>query len=382
MPGPSNIPPFFATTSNIPSTTLFGIGTLGNSVSGKNNNNITVENTNGNVVLQPKGSGVLDVRSDFVWSISPKKNVLQSIPAVYLVERSQETNSLISSALYYITTFLNAPTTTLNSNNSSNIITYIIKILQSSLGGSVGSTLSNTLNDLKNKLTSLIGNEQDKALLNTDTLKSYIGIYLTKKTGFKYILPYFGSKAFSVTNSWASESQTSPLIAKQFAAQVMEAVDIGAATLNILQPGTFIEKPKYFQYPTEGDSITITFPLLNTHNPFNNALPYQQNYELLWILAYQNKPYRTSFSRILPPKIYTLTIPGVKYMPYCYIENMSVEFQGTRRNLNVTLPTGQSIVAPIPEAYMVSITFKGLLADIANMMATRDFGFKINTSFR
>jgi len=373
--------PLYATTSNIPTTTLFGDGTLNKSVSGANSN-IEMDNTNGNVVLVPKGSGVIDVRGDFIWSITPKKNVIQSIPAVYLVERSQETNSLVSSALYYITTFLNAPSPTLKGDNNNGIITYIIKLLQSSLGGAVGTTFSNTINDLKNKLDKLIGNTQDEALLSTDTLKSYIGIYLTKKTGFKYVLPYFGNAGFSLTNSWASESQTSPLIAKQLVSQVMEAVDTGAATLNILQPGTFIEKPKYFQYPSEGDSVTVTFPLLNTHNPYNNALPYQQNYELLWILAYQNKPYRTSFSRILPPKIYTLTIPGIKYMPYCYISNMTVDFQGTRRNLDVTLPTGRTIKAPIPEAYNVSITFTGLLADLANMMATNDFGFKINTSFR
>ena len=162
----------------------------------------------------------------------------------------------------------------------------------------------------------------------------------------------------------------------------MGAVDTAAGALNIFQPGTFIEKPRYFQYPTEGESITVTFPLLNTYNPYNNALPYQQNYELLWILAYQNKPYRTSFSRIIPPKIYTLTIPGVKYMPYCYISNMSIDFQGTVRNLDVTLPTGHAIKTPVPEAYNVSITFTSLLADIGNMMASKDFGFKINTSFR
>ena len=373
--------PIYATTSNTPSTTLFSDSILSNSVSGANSN-ITSSNTNDNIALVPKGSGVIDVCSDFVWSITPKKNVLRSIPYVYLVERSQETNSLISSALYYITTFLNTPNTTLTSGNNNNIITYIIKLLQSSLGRAASTNFNDTIKQLKTKLDNLINNQQDKALLSTDTLKSYIGIYLTKKTGFKYVLPYFGDSGFSLTNSWASESQTSPLIAKRLVSQVMDAVDTGAATLNILQPGTFIEKPKYFQYPSEGDSITVTFPLLNTHNPYSNILPYQQNYELLWILAYQNKPYRTSFSRILPPKIYTLTIPGAKYMPYCYISNMSVDFQGTRRNLEVTLPTGRSIIAPIPEAYTVSITFTGLLADLANMMASDDFGFKINTSFR
>ena len=340
-------------------------------------------NTNGNVILTPT-STVIDVRNDFIWSISPKKNSLQTIPAVYLVERALQTNSLISSALYYINTFLDSAASSPTSAPGDKIITYIIDILNNTFGATaLTRSFSDSITQLRSKIASIIPNSEDQALLNTDTLKSYVGIYLTKKTGFNYVLPYFGGNTFQTSTTWGSTEQQSTYIASTMVGQVMGAVDKAAAVGNILQPGSFIEKPKYFQYPTEGESITVTFPLLNTYNPYNNGiLPYQQNYELLWILAYQNKPYRTSFSRIIPPKVYTLTVPGVKYMPYCYISNMTVDFQGTRRNLDVTLPTGQLIKAPIPEAYTVTLTFTSLLADIANMMATQDFGFKINTSFR
>ena len=342
------------------------------------------DNTNGNIQLVPKQK-IIDVRNDFVWSISPKRGALQHIPSVYLVERSQQANSLISSALYYITTFLKKTgldgATPLVSDAKDKVLTSIISILDGTLGSDTGKGFDDTIKRLQSKIDKLITNKEDTALLNTDTLKSYIGIYLTKKTGFNYVLPYFGNNSYSITSSWAQQAQNESVIAKGFNT-MMNVADEVVSSLNILQPGTFIEKPKYFQYPSEGESISVTFPLLNTYNPSNNALPYQQNYELLWILAYQNKPYRTSFSRILPPKIYTLTIPGVKYMPYCYISNMSIDFQGTVRNLDVTLPTGQSIKTPIPEAYSVTITFTGLLADIGNMMVSKDFGFKINTSFR
>jgi hypothetical protein len=340
---------------------------------------VAYTNTNGNIKLSPK-TKVIDVRRDFIWSILPKTNSLETIPALYLVEREQETNSLIASALYYITSFLDKSSPDQAASESTT--THITEVLNKTANTELGASSKSTLASLTEKIKNLASTREDTALLSTDYLKSYIGIYLTKKTGFQYVLPYFSSTQSSITNSWQAEAQTKTLIADTLLSQTMGAVEQTAGALNITQPGTFIEKPRYFHYPTEGESITVNFPLLNTYNPYNNALPYKQNYDLLWILAYQNKPYRTSFSRIIPPKLYTLTVPGVKYMPYCFISNMTVDFQGTQRNLEVTTPTGENIMAPIPDAYNVSITFTSLLADIGNMMVTKDFGKKINTRLR
>ena len=358
MPPPD---PIYATTVNEPNADLV----------------ISSENTNGHIILKPK-TDIIDVRRDFAWTISPKNNTLKEIPAMYLTERTQKANSLISSALYYITTILDkSGAGSAISNN--NILTSIIKILAGTGAALTTDSFQKTLNTLQGKLKKLIDNTEDVALLDKDTLKSYIGIYLTAATGFKYVLPYFSDSMFSVGTTWQETAQNVNSYASGAVNTMMQVVDESAASLNILQPGTFIEKPKYFQYPSEGESISVTFPLLNTHKQHADILPYQQNYELLWILAFQNKPYRTSFSRIIPPKIYTLCVPGIKYMPYCYISSMTVDFQGTRRNLSVTLPTGKTIEAPIPDAYVVSITFTSLLADIANMMVTEDFGSLIQT---
>ena len=354
--------------------------------------NTTAVNTNPEVVLVPKTSkGIIDIRSDFVWTMNPTDAITKTIPSVFLTERTQEQNSLVSSILYYLnaidpignlsiagTSIANSVNALATKTLGSEKLDQITKFL-----GDKGTDFKVCLNNLKQKITANIGSDEDRALLNTDFLKSYIGIYFTKKTGFNYILPYYNDQSFGSSNTWNETQQNLPFLQPRIKAG-MEAVERIAATMNFTQPGTYIEKPKYFNYPGEGETFNVTFNLYNTYNlnKGTSFTPYQQNYELLWMLAYQNKPYRTSFSRILPPKLYTLNVPGLKYFPYCFISTMNVDFIGTRRNLDVTLPTGSTISTPIPDAYKVTITFKSLLADVGNLMVTQDFGSKINTASR
>ena len=354
--------------------------------------NTTAVNTNPEVVLVPKTSkGIIDIRSDFVWTMNPTDAITKTIPSVFLTERTQEQNSLVSSILYYLnaidpignlsiagTSIANSVNALATKTLGSEKLDQVTKFL-----GDKGTDFKACLNNLKQKITANIGSDEDRALLNTDFLKSYIGIYFTKKTGFNYILPYYNDQSFGSSNTWNETQQNLPFLQPRIKAG-MEAVERIAATMNFTQPGTYIEKPKYFNYPGEGETFNVTFNLYNTYNlnKGTSFTPYQQNYELLWMLAYQNKPYRTSFSRILPPKLYTLNVPGLKYFPYCFISTMNVDFIGTRRNLDVTLPTGSTISTPIPDAYKVTITFKSLLADVGNLMVTQDFGSKINTASR
>jgi hypothetical protein len=254
---------------------------------------------------------------------------------------------------------------------AANMIDALISKVGSTVG--IGGTNSSTelLQGLKSKVDSFINAGVDRNIIS-DYLTSYLSIYLTQPTGFKYSFPFFEGQPHSVTNSWQSSMQIKPKWAGSLVEDGMDFIDTAAATINAMQPGTYIEKPKYFQFPTEGESVTMTFPLLNTIRRKENLVPYQQNYELLWLLAYQNKPYRTSFSRILPPKLYTVTVPGMKFFPYAYISNMHVDFLGTRRQLPVNTPKGQ-ITTSIPEAYQVSITFTSLIADVGNLMISKGF---------
>lgn len=374
-------------------TSLLGISVDSDGYGYTGTNNI-LTNVNALERVRPLKT-VIDVVKDFVWTASPSYKTHTKIPTIYLTELEQIQNSLVSSALYY----LNAITT---SNITSNAATYIVNKLTerassggffggvagiaaeraTSLGGiagtiSRGTGIESLLKGFANTVDKFVSAGVDKSIL-TDYLKSYIGIYLTEATGFQYALPYFGDVSYNVANNWQSDIQVKPFLDPT--AKAKDWIDQAAATLNILQPGTYVERPKYFHYPTEGDSITVRFPLINTTQKNGDIVPYQQNYELIWLLAFQNKPYRTSFSRILPPKIYTLSIPGMKFFPYCYIRDMSVNFLGTRRKLDVNLPIPSNTViqAPIPEAYDISITFTSLLADTGNLMISQGFSNKIN----
>ena len=325
--------------------------------------NYKVTNTDAEVQLKPGSNSIIDVINDFAWTASPTTKTKLKIPYLYATELRQEQNSLISSALYY-----------LNSITNSSITTDSVGLLTKLLGDSAGGVVSSALETFKSGINSLISSGADQTILST-YLQSYLGMYLTKPTKFKYAFPFFSGKPYDIKNDWRDSSQIPPGLLGSYIPEGMKDADVAAATLNIMQPGTYIEKPRYFHYPTEGESISFSLPLINTIQK-GNKLPYQQNYELIWILAYQNKPYRTSFSRILPPKLYTVSIPGMKYFPYAYISNMTVDFLGTRRQLEVNTPVGGA-TASIPEAYMLNITFTSLLADTGNLMISEGFRSKV-----
>lgn len=335
-----------------------------NLVSFGSSDSTTIKSTDAEFRLENK-EVVIDVVNDFVWTSSPTKNSAETIPVLYAIELRQEQSSIVSSALYYINAIASAGVT-------SKAIKSIDHLLHKCGTG------EKPLEGLKARLNKLIEGGADKELLGK-YLKSYTGLYFTAKTGFQYAFPYFEGIPHDISSTWGSTAQIKNPITSTLE-KGMEWIDAAASTLNIMTPGTYIEKPRYFQYPTEGESITIKLPLLNTLRK-NQRVPYQQNYELLWILAYQNKPFRTSFSRILPPKLYAISIPGIKYMPYSYISKMSVNFLGTRRQLPVRTPKG-TIITSIPEAYDVSLTFTSLLADTGNLMINDGFDDKIKVTVR
>ena len=341
------------------------------------NNVLGINNaTDKEIILVPKNSGTIDVINDFIWTASPQIATFKKVPVLYLTERKQELNSLLASAMYYLNA-LEQNTGTVGRTVRSAADAVITKVV--SLLPGAETNVNNGDTQYQYFASKYAGSTDDKSLLKD--LKSYIGIYYTKVTGFEYALPYFNNSGLNTSNNWGETAQTRTPLVTDIMESIANAAETVSSTLNINQPGTFIEKPKYYQYDASGKSVTVTFPLFNTitrgtGSTSQDKLPYQQNYELLWILAYQNRPFRTSFSRVSPAKMYTLSIPGQEFFPYCYIESLSIDFKGTRRNLPVTIPSASDnipIITSIPEAYMVTITFRSLLANVSNMMINTGF---------
>ena len=348
---------------------------LGRALKDNNLGKVHFTNVDNKPVLVPTRS-VIDVVNDFSWYAGPKATsaALDKIPCVFLTEREQLLSSLISGALYYLNAAAGAAGGFLESDFIKSIKGKLWQGRDAAAGGSGGG-----VQDLINDLQSIGGGTaSDIALLNQHNLKSLAGIYFTKETGFNYRLPMYGSPS-TVTGEWSDASGSADNILKTVVEKGQQIVDNISNIVNFAQPGVYIEKPKYFQ-GVQGREESVTFPLVNTVRRGTHS-PVQQNYELLWLLAFQNKAYKTSFARTPPPKIYSVNVPGQFSMPYAFISGMDVKFMGTTRKTTVFVPSGNGegvigskpITTPIPEAYQVTLKFTSLIGDYGNTMLSNAF---------
>ncbi len=333
---------------------------------------------------QPKlePSNFIDVVHNFSWYAGPKSSTsaLDKVPCVFLTEREQKVSSLISGALYYLRATKKAITGQLEKFGASDDPTSLLgKLNAIGAGGGPVSGLKSAVGGFGDAINKEM--EQDTALLNAHNLKSLEGIYLTSETGFKYRLPYY-NESQEITSDWGENDNAGGKL-RGLINSGTEFADTISQTVNITQPGVYIEKPKYFQNADAGITRTLKFPLLNTIRR-SGLNPVQQNYELLWLLTFQNKPYKTSFAKTPPPKIYTVSAPGEFSMPYAYISSMKIDFLGTIRRLPVSIPTfsngsisTKTVEVPIPEAYDVSISFTSLINDYGNIMVSDAFATSI-----
>ena len=345
--------------------------------------NVSVTNTDGKPELKSIRQ-VVDVVNDFSWYAGPKTTsaALDKVPCVFLTEREQLLSSLMSGALYY----LNATASDIQSaGTQAGGSDFVQSILGKISEGSAdilkdGASSANGLIDSFKSFTG--GTDSDRQLLAQHNLKSLAGIYFTKPTGFRYRLPIFGSPTH-VTGDWGGVGDG---LVSDIVKDGTNLVDNIQKAVNFAQPGVYIEKPKYFQ-DVKGREESVTFPLLNTVRRGTHS-PIQQNYELLWLLAFQNSAYKTSFARTPPPKLYTVAVPGRFSMPYAFISGMEVKFLGTVRKSTVFVPSGNGegtisskrITTPVPDAYQVTLKFTSLVGDYGNTMLSDAFNTSIDGS--
>ncbi len=344
---------------------------------------IQLTDTDARPLLKPT-SKVIDVVNDFSWYAGPKATsaALNKVPCVFLTEREQLLSSLISGGLYYLNNAARAVDTFAQSGFVNSLLGEAQK------GGNVEKFIEKGQAAAKKTFESFQaaagGTASDRLLLNQHNLKSLEGIYFTKPTGFHYRLPMYSAPSTPLSPSYSGSGGDN--IVQGAVNMGTEIIQNIAAAVNFAQPGTYIEEPKYFE-GVGSRTETINFPLANTIRR-GNVSPIQQNYELLWLLAFQNTPYKTSFSRTPPPKIYSVQVPGQFSMPYAYISGMNVDFVGTVRKTSVVVPSGNGkgvlgskvIQTPVPESYQVSLTFTSLIGEYGNTMISEGFSTSINNN--
>ena len=346
---------------------------------------IELTDTDKRPILVPNRN-VIDVVNDFSWYAGPKatSKALDRTPCCFITEREQLLSSLVSGGIYYLNAGGQAVKNLLNNKFLDSLLGSANKDKKEGGEASLLDGIRATASTVVDTLNKVAGSEVDRALLAQHNLKSLEGIYFTKPTGFNYRFPLYESPQGSLSQGFdPNNSNQVGDLAGRAINKATELAETMSKAVNFAQPGIYIEKPQYFQ-GASGRTEKVSFPLSNTVRR-GTVSPIQQNYELLWLLAFQNRPYKTSFSRTPPPKIYSVTVPGHFSMPYAFIDSMSVDFVGTVRKTYVSVPSGNGegaisskrIKTYVPEAYQVTLEFKSLLGEYGNTMISNAFNASI-----
>lgn len=319
----------------------------------------------------------INIVNDFPWTNSPKSS-RDDVPKLQMIEQRIVLNSTVTNMVY----------STLASVDN-------VAAIGNTAGGLVDRFFpkedpknNTTSGDAVNDATAVAEEKSNKSKLreafeavmqggyfktfDSEVLRPYEGLYATEYTGFNYYFPYLEDSYREITNQFGEAEGNILAPIADLAADAAALTNV----LNIIKPGTYIEKSKQFTMGDQGRALSLTIPLLNTGS-FEDV---RRNWQLLFGLVYQNRPGRVSKSIIDQPVIYEVHLPGVAYMPYAYISNLSIKFLGNRREMEFDVPImsegvdgGTSnnignIRTVIPDAYELSLTITGLNEETRNFI--------------
>jgi hypothetical protein len=346
--------------------------------------------------------GTVDVVSDFYWTYSKLIDSRKEVPKLLLTERRLKTNAMVNQ-LKYSFGVSNSNIGEIAKSIPDGIKNPLYNFLAGAKQTQTGQQVTKFSNAVEAKVNQLdFFKDNNNIFENNPYLKPYQNLYITEPTGWQFILPYFENFNNSQANAFADDTNQSSVGILKMGADALGKVSDITAALRAPTQVTFVEKTKFYNFSTEGDEISVQFPLINTGSAtFDDVV---KNWEFLFLLLYNNKPSRKNVSVVDPPVIYTAEIPGVKFFPFCYISSILIEFQGSRRELSFSLDTVDSlsvdkladtkgqirldngnnnlvrgfsnnttirnITTIIPDAYQVRITFKSLVPDTKNFMYT------------
>lgn len=249
-------------------------------------------------------------------------------------------------------------------------------------------------------------------LNNSSLLFPYLYLYATKPTGKFYIFPFLTDDAakFHLTNSFSdnpNESNNQTSILSGAGMDVLQSVPrmLSGVINDVLQVSSllsqdttgrnfnnnWVEMGKFYNYNTNGDEITVKFPLFNTVKKDE----WKKNHKFCFAFALRNMPFKIDNSSYKMPLLYDVMIPGVKRMPFAYVAELNIEPKGIVRPLIgenylksvVTKEKKENSISlvsnlfkkeqalenenstqsyNIPEAWLVTIKFKDLVGESAN----------------
>ena len=361
----------------------------------------------------------VDIMSDYPWTID--KFVQTSgktcdLPHCYAIEYSQSHNSAV-------TNFANSVSAAVTSINNidvgqvDNAVNQIQKLWSSLMktstedtgaaseegkkegegnesdeSQSLFSTLKGHLSTANNWL--MKGLNITNGITNSKYLQPYKLLYWLKPTNKRFVFPMVAQPpAQSLSNSYGEQNgDTSTITANSFISKIagyagaavglardindMASIISGNASgSNGQWFGSGVEKAKFFQYPTQTDEYTISFPLINTVASTTGTPTWMKNYKFIMLFTLRNMIFRKDNAAFYPPLFYDLVIPGVIRQPFCYVSSVNVVPFGMVRMKSYDKGFGfasdirdKKFSVAVPEQWHVTIKFKSLLATSANMV--------------
>jgi hypothetical protein len=312
---------------------------------------------------------VIDVVKNYDWKVSPNNSIVEH-PYIILEEYRIDKSPLLAQLSYNVKAGiesigagLRATTAIAAAGASQNEVVKKIEGMLKYVGDKVEEA-SNFLQTGIENIENETGAVEEKL---EGVLKPFQGLYYLKKTNFTYKLPYFSRKMTVRTNSWQPNFPGESAITNLLQDGINKVATYGAGIPLLgayAEPGIYIERGKYFNPTPGGDPISIKFPLLNTLN--SDSL--QKNFNLIWLLSFQNSSIRRNKTDVFPPCIYRVLIPGVRYILYASVE-LVIEYVGTRRRMPIVHPaTGETVDIAIPEAYNIEINIESLTTECGNFL--------------
>lgn len=352
--------------------------------------NIKAGGGNNEYEMSANDTGYVDVVANYDWKAQPidKDWLTSHTPYIELTEFKLSRGTGLQRFLYNMQAAANS------GNNA-------LETINSKIG-------VNIYDEIKNTATSVI-NGIDKVISKSNTLSSitkstkggfdyektvlapYDKMYICNPTGWIFKFPYFADNpSKTMPNTFGDSSNT--VFDNKLVKEVADVINKGAmgldATLQSITSGVEgdMETIKSYNFAKQGANIEFSFPLLNT----GSIESIQKNYQLVQLLKYQSRPFRLSQNLLTPVNIYKVSIPGDRFIPYAFINNIEIEMQGTRvfyskqEKEPITISVNgepQPIDVIIPEAYKISITMGSLVNDSRNSILYGMDVTKFDTKF-
>lgn len=254
----------------------------------------------------------------------------------------------------------------------------------SNFWGGITNKISGISSSIRNPISSATSNKQNHYM------QPYSLLYDLIPTGQRYCMPMISNPPVLQTRNSFSDStdDASGLSANSFFTKIsnwtsgLTKLNRDISSINDIffdnnsshtWERTHVEKAKFFQFPTETDTYTIQFPLINTVKLNDKTPAWKQNYKFIMLFCLRNMIFRKDNASYYPPLFYDLIIPGTIRQPYTYVESVNVQPLGVVRMLNgggilSFLDNDVELSIPVPEAWIVTITFKSLLATSGNLV--------------